>query len=158
NIISSSPEFILPSVVSYPLIVSVGDSIEIPIRFRPTGFGAKSATITITSNDPSGPQTVAVSGVAMTPGLALIIAAAGNFGNACVGSFVDQSLRLNNSGRCTLSISNITSSSVEFVVPHVASYPLTIGAGDFLEIPIRFQPVSFGQKSATLTVASDDPA
>jgi hypothetical protein len=38
------------------------------------------------------------------------------------------------------------------------SYPITIAPGTSLPVPIRFQPVSFGSKSATITVVSDDPA
>jgi hypothetical protein len=112
----------------------------------------------VTSNDPSGPRSVAVSGVALTPTLALLIADSGNFGNICVGNFVDKPLTLNNSGRCTLTITSIASSENEFLVPQVVAFPLTIGAGDALEVPIRFQPAGFGSKSATITIASDDPA
>jgi len=158
NISSSSTDFVTSSVAFYPLIVGAGDSIETVIRFQPTSFGPKSATITITSDNPSGPRFVAVSGVALAPRLSLLIADAGNFGNACVGFFVDQPLILNNSGKCPLSVTNISSTSAEFLIPTVISYPLTIGAGDSLELPIRFQPTSFGNKSATITVISDDPS
>jgi hypothetical protein len=157
NIHSSSPDFITPTVHVFPLIVGAGISIDVPIRFKPASFGAKSATITITSDDPAGPHSVAVSGFAQAPKLALMIADAGNFGDACVGSFKDEVLTLCNSGRCTLTVANITSTSGEFIVPNVVSYPLTIRAGESVEVPIRFQPASFGPQSATLTVVSDDP-
>ena len=155
---SSSAEFVVPSVLSYPLNIAPGSFLEVPIRFEPGSFGPKSATITVTSNDPSGPKKVIVSGDAKAPRLAVIIANSGNFGNACVGSFAGESVILSNSGQCTLSVLSLTSSSGEFLIPNVLSYPLTIAAGGSLEIPIRFQPTSFGTKSATLTVASDDPA
>ncbi|HEY6393568.1 MAG TPA: choice-of-anchor D domain-containing protein [Bryobacteraceae bacterium] len=157
NIVSSSADFIPPTVLTYPLIVGAGDSIEIPIRFKPTAFGSKSATITISSDDPAGDRTVAVSGVARAPKLAWMMADSGSFGDACVGSFKDEVLTLCNSGRCTLTVASITSTSGEFIVPNVVSYPLTIEAGGSLEAPVRFQPASFGPKSATLTVVSDDP-
>jgi hypothetical protein len=155
---SSSAEFLVPSVLSYPLNIASGSFLEIPIRFQPGSFGPKSATITVTSNDPSGPKNVMVSGDARAPRLAVVIADSGNFGNACVGSFADESVILSNSGHCTLSVLSLTSSSGEFLIPNVLSYPLTIAAGGSLDIPIRFQPTSFGSKSATLTVVSDDPA
>jgi hypothetical protein len=157
NILSSSPDFITPTVTTFPLIVGAGESIEIPIRFKPTTFGPKSATITLTGDDLTGPHMVAVSGVARVPKLTLMIADSGSFGDACVGSFADETLTIGNSGRCTLSITSITSSSGDFIVPNVFSYPLTIEAGGFLQVPIRFQPASFGSKSATITVSSDDP-
>jgi hypothetical protein len=158
NITSSSTDFLTPDVISYPLKVAEGDSTEVIIRFQPTTFGPRSATITVFSDDPAGPHQNAVSGNAQAPRLSLLIANNGSFGNVCVGSFRDESLVLNNGGKCALSIMNITSSSSEFQVPHVLSFPLSIAAGVSLPIPIRFAPTSFGSKSATITVSSDDPA
>jgi len=101
---------------------------------------------------------IAQRNVKLAPRLALVIADAGNFGNVCVGSFEDEVLTLSNSGYNVLSVTDITSSSGEFLVPSVLSYPLTIEAGSSLQAPIRFQPTSFGLKSAKITVISDDPS
>jgi hypothetical protein len=158
NITSSSGEFVVPGVVSYPLTIEAGTSILMPIRFQPTSFGSKSAIITVISDDPAGPKAVKVSGTAKPPRLAVVIADAGNFGNACIGCFVDKMITLNNSGKCTLTINSITSSSAEFLAPNVLSYPLTVEAGDSIQVPIRFQPISLGSKSAKITVSSDDPS
>ncbi len=157
NITSSSADFVVPSVVSFPLILASGDSIDLMIRFQPTSPGLKSATLTIISNDPTGPHKVTVSGTGQTSRLSLIIADKGNFGPVCVGSFVDKPLFLDNSSRCALTITGITSSSGDFVVPEVLSYPLALGGGDLLEIPLRFEPASPGAKFATITVFSSDP-
>jgi hypothetical protein len=158
NIVSSSPDFLAPEVVSYPLKVRAGDSVDVVIRFQPSSFGPKSGTITIFSNAPASPHKVNVSGTAQAPRLSLVIANKGSFGKACVGCFADEPLILSNSGRCALTVIAITSSSSEFLVPEVLSYPLTISAGDSLPVPVRFEPASFGLKSATITVTSNDPA
>ena len=158
NITSSSPDFLAPDVIVYPLVVNPGDSIGVVIRFQPIGPGPKFATISIFSNDPASPHNIRVLGDAATPRLSLMIANTGNFGKTCVGSFVNEPLILSNSGRCPLSVTNITSSSPEFQVPQVLSYPVSIAAGTFLPVPIRFEPTSLGPKSATLTVHSDDPS
>ena len=102
--IAGSADFLAPSVVSYPLVVSAGASIDVVIRFQPSSFGPKAGTITIYSNDPASPSTVFVSGVAQAPKANLIIANSGNFGHVCVGSFVDEPLIVTNSGKCTLSV------------------------------------------------------
>jgi hypothetical protein len=104
-----------------------------------------------------GPPKIHVSGVCQVPRLSLAIANSGSFGKVCVGSFVDEPLILNNSGRCPLLVTGVLSSSSDFLVPHVAAFPLAIGAGNSLALPIRFEPTSFGPKSATLMVTSDDP-
>jgi Abnormal spindle-like microcephaly-assoc'd, ASPM-SPD-2-Hydin len=158
NITSSSADFQVPGVLNYPLKVNPGGSIDVMIRYRPTSLGAGAGTIRIFSDDPTGPHTVAIFGNAPAPRLTIILANTGDFGRVCVGSFVDRPLTLNNSGKCPLAVTGITSSAAEFIVPEVLSYPIAIASGDSLEIPIRFAPTSFGAKSATITVSSDDPA
>lgn len=132
--------------------------MDIVIRFQPSSLGASGATLTIYSNDLLGPYIVSVSGVAPGPRLVLAMADSGNMGPACVGSFVDEPLILNNSGACVLSVTDITSSSAEFQVPQVTSYPLSIGPGESVSVPIRFAPASVGPASSTLTITSNDPA
>jgi hypothetical protein len=158
KITSNSLNFEVPSVLSYPLKVEAGDSIDLMIRFKPTGHGFKVGKIEIVSNDPASPHVVDVSGECPAPRLALVLANKGNFGRVCVGRFVDESLILTNSGKCTLTVHGITSSSGEFLVPEVLSYPIAIGPGDALPLPIRFEPTKLGSNSGTIAVTSDDPA
>jgi Abnormal spindle-like microcephaly-assoc'd, ASPM-SPD-2-Hydin len=157
SVTSSSTEFLVPAVVTYPLVIGAGNSIALPIRFQPASFGVKAATITVLGNDPAGPRTVAVSGTAPPPELDLIVADDGVFGKVCIGSVLDKPLTLLNSGRCTLTVTDIASSASEFVVPNVLSYPIRVAAGTAVEVPIRFEPASFGAKAGTITVTSDDP-
>jgi photosystem II stability/assembly factor-like uncharacterized protein len=157
NITSSTGDFLAPTVASYPLTIGPGDSLDVNLRFSPSTLGPHAAAITVFSNDPGGPHMLPVSGFAPSPRLSLLIADTGSFGKVCIGSFRDLPLILDNSGKCTLTITGISSSSPEFLPPEVISYPLTIGAGDALEIPLRFQPTSIGAKSATITITSDDP-
>jgi len=156
--ITGFADFLAPGVLAYPILVGSGDSIDVVVRFQPSTYGAKFGAITIFSKDPAGPHVVNVSGVAQAPKANLILADTGNFGKVCVDSFADEPLIITNSGKCTLTISGIASTSGEFLVPEVLSYPITIGPGDALPVPIRFQPASLGSKSATITVSSDDPA
>ena len=158
DIVSSSPDFAAPAVAAYPLAVSPGGSLDVVVRFQPTGPGAHAGTLTITSNDLSGPHVVPVSGTAPAPRLVLVMADGGDFGPVCVGSVADEPLVLNNSGKCPLSVTGVASSSGEFRAPTVLHYPLTVGPGDSLPLPIRFAPAGVGPHAATLTVHSDDPA
>ena len=156
--ITTTGDFLAPGVLSFPILIGSGDSIDVSVRFQPSSYGAKAGIVTILSDAPAGPHVVNVSGTAPAPKANLIIANTGNFGNVCVGSFADEPLTVTNSGKCTLTITGMASSSAEFLAPQVISYPITIGPGDALALPIRFQPASFGAKSATLTLTSDDPA
>ncbi len=157
DITSSSGAFLPPSVQNYPLTIAPGTAIDLPIRFLPILPGPASANITVFSDDPTGPKVVRVTGLAPHPILTALIADTGNFGKVCVGSFVDESLILANSGDCPLFIESITSFSVDFLVPEVLSFPIKIGSGDSLPVPIRFQPDRFGPKTGTITIVSTDP-
>ena len=156
NIVSSSPDFAAPGVLSYPLNISAGGSLDVVIRFQPTTVGPKFATITIFSNDPAGPHVVPVSGVAPAPRLSLAIADTGNFGKVCVGRFADEPLVLNSSGHCPVTVSAIAATG-PFLVPEVLAFPLLIGPGGSLALPIRFAPTGFGPATGTITVTSNDP-
>jgi kumamolisin len=152
-------DFETPNIASLPLVVAAGVSITLPIRFRPVSLGHKTGTITIVSDDPSSPHHVRVSGTADSPRLVLGIADHGNFGNVCVGSFKDEPLLLNNGGKCTLLVNAIASSSGDFLVPEILSYPIAVAAGASVSLPIRFQPASFGPTppGTVITVDSNDP-
>src|SRR5262249_55136067 len=125
----------------------------------PTGTATSvAATIRIVTNDPIAPivdlRATAIHGF---PKLATAIADGGSFGNVCLGSFRDEQLTLNNAGDCRLLIANITSSTLDFLAPGVASYPLAIGPGDSLDVRLRFSPSGFGPHAAAITVFSNDP-
>jgi hypothetical protein len=159
KITASPSDFETPGVASYPLAVSPGGSIDVVVRFKPTAVGLRSGTITIFSNDLFSPHTIAVSGTGVAPRLVLGIADSGNFGNVCVGSFEDKALLVNNGGKCTLLVNSVTSSSGDFLVPTILSYPVAVAAGASLSLPIRFQPTALGPTSpgTLITVNSNDP-
>ena len=158
NVTAAPADFEAPSVVAYPLMLRPGDSIDLVIRFRPLSHGLKPGTVTIISDDPSGPHTIDVSGECPAPHLSLILANAGTFAKTCVGNSTNENLLLSNTSHCPLTVTGIASSAADFVVPDVLTYPLLISSGGFLPAPIRFAPVSFGLKSATIEVFSDDPS
>ena len=158
DITSSATAFFAPGVTSYPLTVAPGTAIDVPIRFQPTARGPVSATIVIDSDDPASPASVDVSGDAPPPRLVASIANSGDFGDVCRGCFRDELLTLSNAGHCPLTISSITSSAAEFLVPEMLSFPLVIAPGGDLELTLRFEPTQFGPSAGTITINSDDPA
>jgi hypothetical protein len=158
NVTAAPPDFEVPSVLSYPLVVAPGSSIDIPIRFRPLTLGAKAGVVSILSNDPASPKLIHLAGNAPAPRLVTIIADSGSWGNVCVDSFSDRPLTLSNAGHCPLTVTAITSSSTDFLVPSVHIFPFTIAPGTAIEIPIRFQPVGHGLRSGVITILSNDPA
>jgi hypothetical protein len=108
----------------------------------------------------SGYLKLLLPGITGAPKLVLAIADKGNFGNICVGSFADEPLLANNSGNCSLLLKSIISSSPEFLVPEILSYPIAIAPDTSVSIPIRFQPSVLGPTpvGTHITVNSNDPS
>jgi len=158
--ISGSGDFNLLPTPAAPLAIAPGSQVDFTIEYNPAIRGVpETAVFQIISDDPMTPfYDVVASGLGGTGSLETVIANSGSFGNCCVGSFADEGLTLHNNGPCALSITGVISSSPEFATPGVNSYPLVVAAGTSITVPIRFQPDSFGVKSAVITVFSDDPA
>jgi len=124
--LTGSTDFTVLPTPGTPLVVSPGDEIDFTIEFTPTTSGTpEAAVIRISSNDPSAPFVdLSTTGVGGTPAINTIIPANGDFGTVCLGSFVDEDLIITNNGPCPLTIfSIVSSSSSEFILPSVVSYP-----------------------------------
>ena len=94
---------------------------------------------------------------ALPPDIAVTPAAL-PFGNQLVGTTsVAQNVTVLNNGGSTLWISNVTSSSSQFLLTLGANLPVTILPGDSLPFGVRFAPTSVGVMSGSVTVLSDDP-
>ena len=158
NVSSSSADFDAPSIAHPPIVIAPGASANVSIRFAPTAHGFRSSTITVISDDPASPESIAVSGMAPEPRLVLSFANTGDFGACCRGAHVDEPLLIANAGDCKLTVAAINSSDSSFVVPEVLHFPLTIEPASGLSVALRFAPRAFGPASATITVVSDDPA
>lgn len=78
------------------------------------------------------------------------------FGSVDLGQNATLNLHVANRGEKTLTIQSATSSSPEFL--STTSFPLAIGARGDASIAVKFAPSSVGGRSATLTLACDDPA
>ena len=156
--VAGSTDFtVLPNPTT-PLTIESGDEVDFTVEFTPTTTTFETATIRITSNDPVTPNLdVQATGTGGSAALETVIPDSGDFGNACLGSFVDEPLTINNSGTCPLLISNITASP-GFLAPSVLAYPLRVDSGDSIDVVIRFQPSNPGATPGMITIVSNDPA
>lgn len=157
--VAGGPDFQVISGPPAPVTIRPGEELDFTVRFRPTSVGDQTATFQINSDDLFQPaRPLPASGTGAAAVLDVSIVNSGSFGNVCVGTFKDLAVMIINSGLCDLAVNNITSSSAEFLLPTVMSYPLVVHPGTSLKVPIRFQPTSFGAKSGLITVFTSDPA
>lgn len=157
GISSSSGQFLVPSVVTFPIVVHAGDTTFVPLRFAPTSLGPKTANITVFSSDPTTPTIlVAVSGNA--PAGSIRVNGSTDFGAVCAGTLAEKSVTLCNVGACDLHVSSVAfvSSCPDFTLVN-NPFPATLKPGSCNNFVIRFTPSSCGAKTCTLAITSDDP-
>jgi hypothetical protein len=155
NIVSNSGEFIVPGVLSYPIVVHAGDSVAVPIRFQPTSPGAKSALISIVSNDPMTPsKVVGVSGNAPTGDIR--ITGSTDFGDVCAGAIAEKTISVCNVGLCDLRVVSVSVNCPDFTIIN-NPFPAKVSHDFCVPVIVRFTPTSCGPKTCTLTIISDDP-
>jgi hypothetical protein len=122
-------------------------------HFRPWAVFCAAAFVVIVAAGLSG-----CSGVASQPGLVpqlVITPGTVNFANVVVGQRNTQTIQISNTGKTTLTISQIQVSSASFTVSAPA-LPASLAPGAALNITLAFAPLAPGGVSATLTISSAD--
>ena len=132
-------------------IIAGGASIKDTIHFSPITNGFVSGKIIITSNAPSSPDTITISGFGETYGMALSSKAL-NLGSVKVGQRRDTVISITNTGTGNLEITNIVSDNRLFTANPSA---LTIAPLASALDTIRFTPTTAGNASGKMVVSSN---
>jgi hypothetical protein len=158
---------VTPKTGGFPINISPDACISLEVNFSPAidgDAGPQTGTLTITSDDPSEPETfVSVSSSASLPDMTATLQADGVFGDVAVGSTKLLNLEvLNQSGICELSVIDLAraSGSTDFDFAGLAnglSFPVILQPGANVDLPIKFTPASFDPVSATFDLTTDDP-
>lgn len=141
--------------LSLPLTLAPGASSSFSISFAPAAAGAVSGGLSLTSNAPTSPLAVALSGTGVAQTLQVSASPASlSFGNLAVGSTASQSVTLSNTGNSNVSVSQLSVSGSGFTTSGL-TLPLTLAAGQTASFSVTFSPTSAGSLSATATVTSN---
>jgi hypothetical protein len=160
SIASSNSQFTVVTPTSgFPVTISPDFCFPFQVKFTPTSAGAKTTTFTVDTSlaDLACAGEVEGTGTGTVPRITTLIPDSGSFGEVCRGAIKDLPLTINNSGGCDLAISGISSSSADFQVAMTLSYPIIVGPGDSIAVPIRLAPSTLGAKAGNITVFSNDP-
>jgi hypothetical protein len=128
--------------------------LEVPIRFQPTSLGMKSANITITSDAPTSPTVVAVTGN-VPPG-DIRVTGSTTFGEVCAGTVAERTVSVCNVGPCNLAITGASINCPDFTLIN-NPFPAAVSPDSCLGLTIRYTPISAGPHTCTLTITSNDP-
>jgi hypothetical protein len=164
----STPGLSVLGIPAVPVTLPVGGHLSFTVVFSPSGpFGGPiTGTVVVTTDDPVNPQvSVPISGSA---GQALITVGTNalDFGGVATDNRTaphshDLPVTISNTGNCTLTVTSFAlggPAAADYSLVGAPSVPLTIGPGSVVTITVRFNPSAAGERNATLTIGSSDPA
>ncbi len=147
--------------------IAPGQSGGFVVDFTPTGRGARTALLSIQSNDPDeNPFQVALAGLGLDPeisvsheelGVLVDGSASLDFGQSNVGKAKDLAITISNIGNAPLSdlgMGVLGAASGDFQVADIGVEVLEPGAG--LEVSVSMVATEVGRRNAILTIFSDD--
>ena len=153
---ANTGDFIL-SAPATPLTIAAGASASLSVVCRPTAAAARSASITIASDNPAGAVSVPLAATGTAPVLSVSPGAL-SFGSVTVGASSGAStVQLSNTGGAALSVSSLSVGGAnpgDFILTAPAM-PLQIAAGASASVSLVFKPAASGTRSAVLSVASN---
>ena len=136
-----------------PASLPPGGTCTLSILFEPSTTGARSGTVTITSNAAGSPHAIALSGTGTAPAIAL---SAGHleFGAQTLGIASNpQAVTVSNTGTATLEILSISATG-DFGFIGCAT-PLSLAAGESCQLAIKFLPTAIGERTGSVALTTN---
>ena len=137
---------------SAPMVLAAGQSVTVSITFVPQSAGTTGGNLFVAGADLNIPFTGTGSNTG-TVGQLSVAPATLNFGNVDVGTTTTQASTMTASGG-SVTISSAASSNSQFAIAG-ATFPMTINAGQSVQMNLVFSPTKSGSSAATLTLASN---
>lgn len=134
-----------------PMVLAAGQSVTLSITFAPQSAGTTGGNLFIGGPDLSIPFTG--TGTSTTAGQLSVSPTTLNFGSVDVGTTTTQASTMTATGG-SVTISSAASSNSQFAIGG-ATFPMTISAGQSVQVNLVFSPTKSGGASGTLTLASN---
>lgn len=156
NTITVSGAMFSVGTVSLPATLQPGQQLPITVTFDPTAAGTDSGTLTVTSDDPSGPATVSLggTGTATTTPQLTVSPTAVNFGNVPLNVASTQPVTLTSTGSAAVTINAATVTGPGFSVSGM-TFPVTLNPNQSVTLQVQFDPTAAGAASGQMTVTSN---
>jgi hypothetical protein len=132
-----------------------GQTQDILVRFAPESMGEKTGTLCIANSvDVQTPLEIMLQGNGIMPDI-VVEPASWDGGDVLVGEYSDQAFTVSNPGNSLLDVTavNLTGDN-DFSIQN-GGESFNLNPGETHNIVIRFAPVSFGAKSATLRITNN---
>jgi hypothetical protein len=136
-----------------------GASCSITVTFKPSASGSRTASVQISDNAASSPQTVPLTGSGTAAGASSVTLSPASlaFGNQSVGSASSlQAISLTNTGNATLTslaISIAGANNIDFTQTNTCA--ATLAAGASCSITVTFKPSASGSRTASVQISDN---
>src|SRR5947209_8157834 len=142
--------------LSMPLTLSAGQRTSFNVAFAPTGAGSVTGSLSLVSDAPNSPSTIALSGAGVTSTFLLTASPTSlSFGNVTAGSkSAPQTVTLTNSGNSSVSISQINLSASVSSASGLTT-PLTLAAGQTASFSVVFASTTAGAAIGNVSLVSN---
>jgi hypothetical protein len=156
NTITVSGAMFSVGTVSVPATLQPGQQLSVTVTFDPTTAASDAGTLTVTSDDPSGPATVSLggTGTATTTPQLTVSPTVVNFGNVPLNVASTQPVTLTSTGSAAVTIHAATVTGPGFSVTG-ANFPVTLNPNQAVTLQVQFDPTTAGAASGQMTVTSD---
>jgi len=144
------------SGLTLPVNLPAGTSIALTVTFAPQAAGTTSGSVTLTSDAPNSPTSIALSGTAVQPQLSVTPGTV-SFGTVVDGTANTQTIQLTNSGNANLTVSQAAVSGSGLTISGLA-LPLALSPGQSANFNVAFAPASAGSATGSVSLASNAPA
>ena len=139
-----------------PLNINAGQQTTITLAFLPTTVGTVSGSVSLASNAPTSPTSVALNGSGIASSLTLSISPSSlSFGNVTTGTASPaQNVTITNTGNANVTISQVSVTGAGFTVTG-GSTPVTLTPSQNLTLTVQFSPTAAGSVSGSITIVSN---
>src|ERR1700686_1139743 len=140
------------SGLTMPVTVAAGSSATFNMVFAPHAAGQATGSVTVMSDAPNSPLTIAATASAVTPTTGLSSSAASfDFGSVLLGGTNSQGATLTNVGNTNITISSVSVTGAGFTATGVASNT-TLMPGQTANLTAGFSPAAAGAVNGLITV------
>jgi len=140
--------------LTLPLSLAAGKASTFNVQFAPAAAGAVTGSVSVVSNAPNSPATIALSGTGVAQSLTLSLSAATlAFGSVNDGSSSTLTETLTNTGNASVQVTGITESGSGFSLTG-ATTPVTLSPTQKTTFSVIFSPTAAGSDSGTVKVTS----
>ncbi len=146
------------SGLATPATITPGGTTTFSVLFAPTTAGSLAGSVSITSNAPSSPNVLSLSGTGVAASVTLSMNPTSlSFASVNAGRSNSQNVTVANTGNTSATISQITVNAKDFRVSGIST-PVTLAAGQNAVMSVTFSPTASENITGNITVASSQGA